>query len=243
MQVPPAPGTPIGRRCTLFEFDGQRVVFFGTTVIYVFDALDKAGEAACMAMLSRAGLASDVDIAVAFGVHRNTVGRLAARFFSDGMAAVVPAKRGPKGPSKATPEVLAVIAEHAETMSGWQLVAVVAERTGVKLSLSYVQHLASLRRGRQLELAGRDGDLEELDDELDDDRAVDTSNEEVTDQGDAPEGFGVDPREVFDPPPALPEPASGRYMGLAFYYPRSLPSVSSTSPGRCSAYPARNASG
>ena len=219
MQVPPAPGTPIGRRCTLFEFDGQRVVFFGTTVIYVFDALDKAGEAACMAMLSRAGLASDVDIAVAFGVHRNTVGRLAARFFSDGMAAVVPAKRGPKGPSKATPEVLAVIAEHAETMSGWQLVAVVAERTGVKLSLSYVQHLASLRRGRQLELAGRDGDLEELDDELDDDRAVDTSNEEVTDQGDAPEGFGVDPREVFDPPPALPEPASGRYMGLALYYP------------------------
>lgn len=211
-EAPSVPGTPIGRRCTLLESDGQQVVFFGTTVIHVFDTSDKAAEAACMAMLSRAGLASDVDIAVAFGVHRNTVGRLAARFSSDGMAAVVPAKRGPKGPSKTTPPVLEVIAEYAETMPGWQLVAVVAERTGVKLSLSYVQHLASLRRGRQLELTGRNN-------ELDDDRGVEVSDEAATAEVDAPEGFGIALGAVFDPPPALPEPVTGRYMGLALYYP------------------------
>lgn len=88
------PGVAVGRRCTLFESDGQRVVFFGTTMIHAFDAADRKAEAACMAMLSRAGLASDVDIAAAFGVHRNTVGHLAARFVSEGMSAVVPAKRG-----------------------------------------------------------------------------------------------------------------------------------------------------
>ena len=93
-EAPSVPGTPIGRRCMLLESDGQQVVLFGTTVIHVFDTSDKAAEAACMAMLSRAGLASDVDIAVAFGVHRNTVGHLAARFVSEGMSAVVPAKRG-----------------------------------------------------------------------------------------------------------------------------------------------------
>ncbi len=209
-EAPSAPGTPIGRRCTLLESDGQQVVFFGTTVIHVFDTSDKAAEAACMAMLSRAGLASDVDIAVAFGVHRNTVGRLVARFSSDGMAAVVPAKRGPKGPSKVTPEVLAVIAGHADTTPARQLVAVVAERTGVELSLSYVQHLASLQHGHQLEFAA-------VDDDVDGDVAVNTSEEAVADEAGATDG--VDEGAAFDPPPVLPEAVSGRYMGLALYFP------------------------
>ena len=97
LEVPPGPGTPIGKRLTLVEADGQRAVFFGTTALYLFDADDKAAESACVVMLSRADLASDIEIAAAFGRHRNTVGRLAGRLAAEGMAAVVPAKRGPKG--------------------------------------------------------------------------------------------------------------------------------------------------
>ena len=79
-----------------------------------------------MAMLSRAELASDVEIAAALGIHRNTVGRLVARFEWDGMPAVVPAKRGPKDPSKLTPEVIEVIAAHALEPAFWRLRDLVA---------------------------------------------------------------------------------------------------------------------
>jgi hypothetical protein len=111
--LPSAPGRSIGKRLTILESDHRRAVFLGPTAIHVHDRADKAAEAACIAILARAGLASDVDIAAAFGVHRNTVGRIARRFESGGMAAVVPAKRGPKGPSKVTDEVMALVAEQA----------------------------------------------------------------------------------------------------------------------------------
>ncbi len=147
------PGRSIGRRLRLVESGGLRGVLFGSTAIHVFDASDREAEAACIATLSRAGLASDVEIAAAFGVHRNTVGRLVARFEHVGMAAVVPAKRGPKGASKLTLEVTALIAGHAGQLPGWRLRDLVAERTGVSLSLSYVCRLAAEHRGVQLELS------------------------------------------------------------------------------------------
>ncbi|MHB8290771.1 MAG: hypothetical protein ACYDEY_16420, partial [Acidimicrobiales bacterium] len=103
------PGIPIGKRLRVFDSQGQRAVYYGPTPIHLYDISDKAAEAACIAMLSRVGLASDVAIASGFGVHRNTVGRIAARFAKDGMAAVVPAKRGPKGPHKLTPEAMEII--------------------------------------------------------------------------------------------------------------------------------------
>lgn len=238
---------PIGRRCSLLEFDGRRVVLFGTTVIFVFDASDREAEAACMALLSRAGLACDVDIASAFGVHRNTVGRLVGRFRAEGMAAVVPAKRGPKGPSKASREVLDVVAGYAETMTGRQLVEMVAERTGVRLSLSYVQHLAALCRGHQLEIATEadsdttiESDTPETD--VDSDVASDVASDVVCDDAGAGVAVdevaaehadaGVDDALVFDPPPVLPKRVSGRYMGVALYYP-ALAAVGLVDVARC----------
>ncbi len=70
---------------------------------------DRAAVAATMAMLVKTGAASKVDIGTAFGVHRNTVARLSDRLEWGGMAAVVPAMRGPKGPSKVTDEIRRVI--------------------------------------------------------------------------------------------------------------------------------------
>ena len=151
-EVPALTGSPIGRHLRLVESDGRRAVLLGATAIFVYDVGDVATEKACIALLSQADLAFDVDIADAFGCHRNTVARLARQLADGGLAAVVPAKRGPKGPSKASAQVLAVIAEHAGRLTGRELVEVVAERTGVRLSVSHVLALAAGQRDRQLAL-------------------------------------------------------------------------------------------
>ncbi|MGH9114072.1 MAG: putative transposase [Acidimicrobiales bacterium] len=229
--VPAAPGQPIGRRLTLFESGGQRAVFFGTTTIHVYDAADKQAEAACIATLSRAGLASDVDIAAGFGIHRNTVGRLVSRFERNGMAAVVAAKRGPKGPSKVTPEVTAIIAASAH-LRGRDLQKRIAEATGVSLSLPYVYELAVAYRARQLELTA-DEEAPSGTDEPEDTAVADGATDEPSPGGDGTdaavtEGATVDEVSLaavsdettaLEPPAILPEKARGPYMGLALYYP------------------------
>lgn len=98
-------GIPIGKRLWLVDGDGQRAVFLGAVAIHVFDADDCDAERVCIAMLSKAGLAFDVEIGAAFGVHRNTVARLARQLAVQGLGGVVAAKRGPKGPHKVTGEV------------------------------------------------------------------------------------------------------------------------------------------
>jgi transposase len=228
-EVATGPGRPIGRRLTLFESDGRRAVFLGPTAIHVYDAADREAEAACIVTLSRAGLASDVDIAAGFGVHRNTVGRLVTRFERDGLAAVVAAKRGPKGPSKVTPEVAELIAAHAD-LAGRDLRERIGRATGVWLSLAYVYELAAEYRGRQLELGDDDGalagvacrsdDVDGRDVVVDDDH--DDRDGHATDEvGQADDGdhHGVDDGFGFDPPVTLPARTRGHYMGLALYYP------------------------
>jgi transposase len=228
------PGRPIGGRLRLFESGGQRAVYFGPTAIHVYDAADAQAEAACIATLSRAGLASDIDIAAGFGVHRNTVGRLVARFERNGLAAVVPAKRGPKGPSKVTLEVRELIAANAE-LPGRALRDRIGKATGVWLSLPYVHELAAAHRCRQLELgdngdgaaasSGADGDIDVddgadgavaadvvVDDQIVGHEAVDGDDHDQIDGG-AGDGLGS------DPPAVLPRRVAGRYMGLALYYP------------------------
>ena len=73
------------------------------------------------------------------------------------MAAVVPAKRGPKGPSKVTADVLALVAGHAD-LPGRALQERIAQVSGVWLSLSYVRQLAAGYRAHQEELTVVEGD-------------------------------------------------------------------------------------
>lgn len=231
--VPELPGTPIGKRLTLLEADGKKAVFFGSVVINVFDADDRAGESACIAMLSRADLASDVDIAEAFHCHRNTVARLAGRLSTEGMAAVVPAKRGPKGPSKVTGAVLRVIEEERRRPAK-EIARLVAKRTGVALSASHVSALRSGSRPTQLLLAeGEEASPAETTE------PTATETEPVVAPAGARIAAGdpVEPEEpdqatpgthhqgasedalCFDPPVTLPDKARGPYMGAALYYP------------------------
>lgn len=190
----------------------QRAVLMGSQAIYVFDAADSAAESACIAMLSRAGLASDVAIAAAFGCHRNTVARLAGRLGAEGMSALLPAKRGPKGPHKVTAAVLEVVA-HAGQVSAAELVGLIAERTGVRLSVAHA------RRLRNAELPVRQQEFSVH---------LEPAGQVVVEPDD-PAGMGppdgadaeTEPGEslCFDPPATLPDRVRGRYMGLALYYP------------------------
>jgi transposase len=197
-EVPGPPGATINKHLTLFDFEGQRAVFHRSVAINIFDADDKAGEAACIAMLSRAGLATDTDIARAFGCHRNTVGRLAGKLQTEGMAAVLPAKRGPKGPHKVTREVLRLIADEGAGLGSTAVVRLVKERTGVVLSDTHVRRLRS-EDAIQLELVVPD----------------ETSESEQA-------AVRIDKHESeagTDPPVTVPSQVRGRYMGAALYYP------------------------
>jgi transposase len=215
-EAPTGPGRRIGRRLTLLEADGRRAVVFGSTAIFVYDVGDAEAEAACIATLSRAGLASDIDIAAGFGVHRNTVGRIAARFERAGMAAVVPAKRGPKRPSKATPEVMAIIAEGA-AMPGARLREEVGRRTGVWLSVGHIYALAAPYRSRQLDLGETDAPAPG--ETATDDAATDEAGADEAEGVASAGGDGEEEASLFEPPAILPDGVRGRYMGLALYYP------------------------
>ncbi|MDI6773098.1 MAG: hypothetical protein QME77_11030 [bacterium] len=244
-EFPPPPGIPIGRRLTLLTQEGMRAVFLGPVPINVYDASDRAAEAACMAMLVRAGLARRVDVAEGFGVHRNTVGRLASRLAEGGLGAVVPAKRGPKGPSKASAEVRAVVAASGG-VSSKRVAEIVLERTGVRISAAHVRRLRQSLPSPQQAL-----DVEETsaltppsattapdvpavaatrspqvpaaasgEDTLRHDTSDDTLRAEAPDEdalhAAAPDEDGA---SVFDPPAAVPSCVRGRYMGVALYFP------------------------
>ena len=81
----------------MLKSGGQGCVFLGSLPIQLYDLDDRAGERAAMALLARTRIASQIEIAGAFSAHRNTVGRLTGLFEEQGMPAVVPGKRGPKG--------------------------------------------------------------------------------------------------------------------------------------------------
>jgi hypothetical protein len=203
---PVLPGTPIGKRLRLLDSDGKRAVYFGSVVIHIYDAKDKVAEAACIAMLSRADLASDIDIATAFGCHRNTVGRLAGLVTEGGLSAVVPAKRGPKGPHKVTPEIRGVIEGEGAGLGPGALCRLVYERTGVVLSRSHAARLAvPAALQAALPIDEEAGDVEQEPASV-----VSVETQDLEAGSDEP---------AFDPPATLPRQVRGECMGLALYYP------------------------
>ena len=205
-EFPIPPGVAIGKRLTLASDGERRVLFHGPIPIYVFDAADRAAESACIAMLSRTGLAHDIDIARAFGCHRNTVARLVARLEQEGLSGVVPAKRGPKGPSKVTDAVRQVIAA-SPGMGPAALTRRITERTGVVLTPGHVRRL-----------------IGPLQPEL-------VPTPEAAPQARGTPGAAAPaeplplapspdhPPVTFDPPAVVPSQVRGRAVGLALYYP------------------------
>ncbi|MDO8692014.1 MAG: helix-turn-helix domain-containing protein [Dehalococcoidia bacterium] len=221
IELEPQLGTPLGKRLRVLRGNGERAVFLGDTAIHIYDASDRGAEAAAMALLAHAGVATHVELAAAFGVHRNTVGRLEQRFEQGGMAGVVPAKPGPKGPHKITPEVKAVVQECSH-LGCVQVTREIERRTGVRLHWTYVSQLL-----RQVRAVGAEQPVLVPDPEADGE--VVAVSDATTPAGD-PMGMVPDAAEVQatepgpalelgEPPVVLPAQARGRYMGASLYYP------------------------
>lgn len=199
IELQPRLGAPLGRRLLVLESDGQRVVLLGSTAIHAYDARDRAAEAAAIALLARARVATRIELGEAFGRHRNTVGRLERRLEQAGMAGVVPAKRGPKGPHKVTPAVQQVVKDLSH-LGCVKVRREIAQRTGVRLHTRYVGSLL-----KQVRVAAAEqGSL--------------WQEPEVVPEPDSEVAEPTLPMEG-EPPVEVPHQARGRYMGAALYYP------------------------
>ena len=206
-ELQPLRGAPIGRRLQVLESGGQRAVFLGATAIQVYDAADRAAEAAAIALLARSRVATQIELGAAFGRHRNTIGRLEQRLEQLGMAGVVPAKPGPKGPHKATPDVLAVMTELAH-LGGVRVARAIEQRTGVSLTPNYVSYLLGQVRAQ----SAAQGALWEPA------AAAEPAPGDAAAGGVSAGGEAL-AEAVREPAVELPEEAHGRYLGAALYYP------------------------
>jgi len=207
IELQPQLGNPLGKRLRLFQSNGQCAVLLGDTAIHVYDAQDRGAQAAAIALLARARVATDIELGEAFGCHRNTVARLERRVEQGGMAGVVPAKRGPKGPHKVTPAVVQV-AKDLSHLGCVKLTREIAERTGVRLHSRYVGSLLKQVRAS----APEQGDLWQEPD------AVPEPESEVAPTRSGPEEAEAS-EEPGEPPVVLPQQARGRYMGATLHYP------------------------
>ena len=215
LELDPLLGTPLGPHLCVLESNGQRAFALGSTVIHVFDAKDRAAESAAIALLARAHVATDIELAKAFGIHRNTVGRLERRLLETGMAGVVPAKRGPKGPHKVTPAVMAVLRECSH-LGSVKLARTVEERTGVHLTVSRVGQI--LRQVRA-EAPAQQGLPEPEPAPVRAPEDVESAEPPVLPAPAAGDSSEMSLLPATEPAVVLPEQARGRYLGAALYYP------------------------
>jgi len=185
--------------------------------IHLFDPDDRAETAYVMGSLAAIGGASKVEIGRAFGVHRNTVERVRQRLETGGMRAVVPAKPGPKGPHKVTPEVRAVVFENSK-LSSAEVSRLVFEKLGVRLSPVYVRQLRGQAAYHQAELQLPDNcSSQEEKAEPAGDQAVSVKAEPRLEVAAA--GQEQELSSAFEPAAVVPTVARGRYMGTVLYYP------------------------
>ena len=89
--------------------DGGLVTVHGLAT-FAWDAGDEAGRRLAAVQLVRLRAASQGQVAEAFGVDPATIWRWDQALAADGVAGLVPARRGPKGASKLTPELVERIA-------------------------------------------------------------------------------------------------------------------------------------
>ncbi len=141
-EIPPE-GIPIGSRLVMRRFGKQVGIFAGSMVISFFDAADRVGRDLAIANLSGADLAEDTEIAAAFGVHRNTVRRLAAKLQAGGVGALLPATVAPPVRIKLTAEGRAIVAERAGLATPAEIAAEIEQRTGVVVTPRHIRRLVA----------------------------------------------------------------------------------------------------
>ena len=106
---PPASGVLFGRGLRLLrEAESRRyAIFLGPVALFEWTEDDRATRRLVAAQVVNAGLATRVEVARVFGLHVNTVSRIAQRVAAEGVTASIGRKRGPHGPFKVTAAVVA----------------------------------------------------------------------------------------------------------------------------------------
>ena len=98
--APPEGVVPISSRYSVVQEGDLRVVFAGGLPLLDFHVSDVAGRDLAIAQLAEHGGVGERALGSAFGVSRATIVRAKGKLKRGGVPALVPRKRGPKGPSK-----------------------------------------------------------------------------------------------------------------------------------------------
>ena len=91
--------------------DGGGVVWVHGMATFCWEAGDEAGRRLAAAQLAELKAATQQQVAAAFGIGVVTMWRWLEAYRRDGLAGLLPARRGPKGPGKLTPELTGKIRE------------------------------------------------------------------------------------------------------------------------------------
>lgn len=127
----PAGSVPVGDAVAVIDGDEGGAVFVFGAPVWCWDHGDVVGRRVAAVQLVETSTAQAKAVAAAFGVDELTLRRWRLGWRRGGVAALAPAKRGPKGPSRLTE---AKVAEIRQVRAEGASMAAVAARTGVSLN-------------------------------------------------------------------------------------------------------------
>jgi transposase-like protein len=113
--APVANSLPIGEAVAMTENEDGGQVFIYGTLSYVWDAQDEAMRRMVAVRLWQLKAAAVAEIATAFGIQEDTLWRWNRALKDQGITALISQKRGPKGGSKLTNELIARIHQLKKT--------------------------------------------------------------------------------------------------------------------------------
>ena len=109
LMLVPADAVQIGEVACLVEDEAGGRVFVRGDLVFAWNVGDELGRRLAAVQLVAIKGARAVRVAEGFGINTETLRRWDNAAAHDGLAALVPGKRGPKGPSRLSPEVVADI--------------------------------------------------------------------------------------------------------------------------------------
>src|SRR5665811_80314 len=131
LPLTPSGGVPFGAVAALVADDDGGRVFIRGELSFVWDAGDEIGRRLAAVQLDRIKAASLIDVAAAFAVSTVTLWRWSRELDTSGAAGLASDKRGPRGPSRLTPELVADIRGRR---NGGGTLQAVADAVGVSVT-------------------------------------------------------------------------------------------------------------
>jgi len=199
--------------------DGGGQMWVHGMATFTWDAGDEAGRRLAAVQVTQLKAATQKQVAAALGTGQVTVWRWAAAFRKDGLAGLLPARKGPRGPAKLTPELTAKIRGLDAQGLG---VEAIAGQCGVS-TFTVRTALGRVPAGPRAAAPARDGQPPAAGDAAAQDDAAEDAADAPADQGgpagqDADAGAAADGTagggEAAEPAsggaelPVLPEPAA-----------------------------------